>query len=69
MRAFHNLIDGQWVSASDGAVFEDHNPAQKEDIVGTFPSATRADVRRAIAAARAAVEFYTRTKTIYIGHG
>ncbi len=54
MKAFKNLINGQWVDASNGATFENRNPANTAEVIGTFPSATREDTRSAIAAARAA---------------
>ncbi len=48
------LIDGKWVGASDGKTFEDINPADTRDIVGTFPDLTKEDVTAAAdAAARA----------------
>lgn len=52
--SFKNLINGEWVSASDGATFETRNPANTREILGAFPSATREDVKRAIEAAQAA---------------
>ena len=54
MKEFKNLINGQWVNASNGATFENRNPANTDEVIGTFPSATREDTRRAIAAAREA---------------
>ncbi|MCC6165786.1 MAG: aldehyde dehydrogenase family protein [Caldilineaceae bacterium] len=54
MQAFKNLIDGEWVDASNGATFTTENPAQKGDMIGSFPSSTKEDTRRAIEAARAA---------------
>lgn len=54
MQAFKNLIAGEWVDAANGATFENRNPAKYEDVIGTFPSATADDVKRAIAAAKAA---------------
>lgn len=54
MREFKNLIGTDWVAASDGGTFEDRNPANLEDVVGTFPLATQEDARRAVAAAREA---------------
>jgi aldehyde dehydrogenase (NAD+) len=54
VKAFKNLINGQWVDASNGATFENRNPANTAEVIGTFPSATREDTRSAIAAARAA---------------
>lgn len=61
MHVFKNLINGQWVGASDGAVFERRNPAQTDRVVGTFPSATRQDARRAIEAAQEAFEGWANT--------
>lgn len=54
MQTFKNLIGGQWVDSSDGATFLNENPAKQGDIIGAFPSATKADTRAAIDAARAA---------------
>src|SRR5512141_1880612 len=55
MKAFKNLINGQWVDALNGATFENRNPASTDEVIGTFPSATREDTRHAIAAAREAL--------------
>ncbi len=54
MKVFKNLINGQWVDASNGATFENFNPANTTEVIGAFPSATREDTRSAIAAAREA---------------
>ena len=54
MEVFKNLINGQWVDASNGATFENFNPANTTEVIGAFPSATREDTRNAIAAAREA---------------
>ncbi len=53
---FHQqcYVDGQWVDASDGATIPVVNPADGTTI-GTVPRATVADVRRAVAAAEAAL--------------
>jgi len=61
MQAFKNLIDGQWVDASSGDTFENRNPAKTEEVLGTFPSATADDVKRAIAAAKAAAPGWANT--------
>lgn len=55
MQPFQNLIGGQWVASSDGATFENRNPANPNELLGLFPMATRDDARRAIAAAREAL--------------
>jgi len=48
-----NHIDGEWVSADDGAIIEVRNPASGA-LVGTVPAMGRAETRRAIDAAAAA---------------
>ena len=51
---FQNLIDGKWVASCSGATFENRNPADAADLIGTFQESTPADAERAIeAAARA----------------
>jgi aldehyde dehydrogenase (NAD+) len=51
---FHNFIDGVWVPAVSGDVFENRNPADRDDVIGLFQRSRRHDVQRAIeAAARA----------------
>jgi aldehyde dehydrogenase (NAD+) len=49
---FANYINGEWVAA--GATFEDRNPANTDEIVGTFAKGTAADVAAAADAAAAA---------------
>ena len=44
------FIDGEWVNASDGATIEVVNPAD-ESVLDTVPSATAADLDRALTAA------------------
>ncbi|MBX7223886.1 MAG: aldehyde dehydrogenase family protein [Blastocatellia bacterium] len=51
---YHNFINGQWVPAASGATFENRNPADTRDLVGTFADSAAEDVDRAVAAAREA---------------
>lgn len=51
-----NLIDGKWVDAASGKRLESKNPADTEEVVGTFPRSGKEDVDRAIEAARKAFE-------------
>ena len=51
---FSNFIGGQWVNARSGATFENRNPADTSELVGTFAKSDRDDTRDAIAAAKAA---------------
>jgi len=53
---YHNFIDGAWVPSVSGAVFENRNPANTDDLVGVFQKSTADDVTRALGAARAAYE-------------
>lgn len=51
---FRNLINGEWVPASNGKTFQTHNPADFAQAIGTYPSAPKEDAERAFAAAEAA---------------
>jgi aldehyde dehydrogenase (NAD+) len=52
--AYQNLIAGQWLPSTTGRTFENRNPADVDDLVGTFPESSGDDVEAAVAAARAA---------------
>jgi alpha-ketoglutaric semialdehyde dehydrogenase len=45
-----NLIDGSWVPAASGRTFERRNPADPNDLIGTFPDSGPDDVRIAVEA-------------------
>jgi len=49
---FPNYINGEWV---EGPVFENRNPANRDEVVGLFVNGTPADVARAAEAAQAAL--------------
>lgn len=53
---FKNYIDGKWVASSLGATFENRNPANWDEVIGTFPISGDADVEAAVAAAVKAYE-------------
>jgi aldehyde dehydrogenase (NAD+) len=55
---YHNFIDGAWVPSVSGAVFENRNPANTDDLIGVFQQSTAADASHAIAAAQAAFEHW-----------
>ncbi len=46
-----NFIDGQWVAARSGRVFENRNPADRDDLIGYFQESSAEDAEDAIAAA------------------
>lgn len=53
---YHNFIDGRWVPAASGEVFENRNPANTGDLIGHFAKSSAADAERAIDAAYRAYE-------------
>jgi aldehyde dehydrogenase (NAD+) len=50
---FQNFIDGKWVDAANGTTFDDINPANRTEVLGSFPRSDHRDVDRAVEAARA----------------
>jgi acyl-CoA reductase-like NAD-dependent aldehyde dehydrogenase len=55
------LINGQWLEASTGERYEQRNPANLEEVVGTLAKGTAEDARAAIDAARAALPGWANT--------
>lgn len=53
IQTYRMLIDGAWVPASDGAVFDSVNPSTGQ-VWSRVPEATAADVDRAVQAAHRA---------------
>ena len=58
-RAF---VGGEWLARRDD--FASHNPANLDEVVGTVPQATEAEVAAAVEAARAAFPAWRRTSRI-----
>jgi aldehyde dehydrogenase (NAD+) len=54
MTPHHNFIDGVWAPSGSGELFENRNPADRDDLVGVFQKSNAADVQRALDAARRA---------------
>ena len=54
MPTYHNYIDGAWVPSSSGELFENRNPANRDDLIGLFPKSTERDVADAVDAAQRA---------------
>lgn len=55
-KKFQNFINGKWADARSGKTFENRNPANWDEVVGTFPKSGKEDVDEAVHAARAAFE-------------
>ena len=53
VRSYQMLIDGNWVNASNGAMFESINPANGQ-VWSKVPEATESDVNEAVSAAHRA---------------
>jgi len=60
-REYKNYIGGQWVASSSGKTFENRNPADSDDLVGTFQESGAEDVDRAVDAAARAYETWRLT--------
>lgn len=53
-KEFKNYINGEWRASSTGKTFENRNPANWDEVLGTFPLSGEKDVDEAAAAALAA---------------
>lgn len=53
-QVFNNLIGGEWLPAKSGKTFFNLNPADRTDVVGSFPASSAEDVDLAVAAAKKA---------------
>ena len=58
---YQNYVNGKWVGAKSGKTFENHNPANWDEVVGVFPYSDKADVDEAVKAARAAFDSWRLT--------
>jgi len=52
--SFRNFIGGTWAGASSGRTFETRNPADTDEVIGSYPECGAAEARQAIKAARQA---------------
>src|SRR5205807_3063621 len=50
-RGYKNYIDGQWIASSTGKTFENRNPADNDDLIGTFQESNSDDLNAAVDAA------------------
>ena len=60
-KTYLNYIDGEWRPSSTGEWFENVNPADTSDVIGRFPKSNTDDVKRAVAASKAAADRWRRT--------
>ena len=50
-KAYKNLIAGEWVKSTSGRTFENRNPADQRELIGSFQDSTADDIDQAVAAA------------------
>jgi alpha-ketoglutaric semialdehyde dehydrogenase len=61
MKTFKNFVAGKWVDAVSGDSFENRNPADWNDIIGSFPRSSAEDVELAVASAKRGFALWSRT--------
>ena len=62
-----NLIDGKWADSANGTTFDDINPANKAEAMGTIPRSDHRDVDRAVESARTHFVDWSRVSAIQRG--
>jgi alpha-ketoglutaric semialdehyde dehydrogenase len=55
-KKYQNFINGKWVDAKSGKTYENRNPANWDEVIGTFPKSSKEEVDEAVKVARAAFE-------------
>ena len=60
-REYSNYIDGKWVKAKNGKTFESRNPANTDEVIGSFQHSDADDLNAAVAAAKKAYEKWRLT--------
>lgn len=60
-KSFKNFIGGRWVESSGGETFENINPADSNDCLGSFQRSNADDIAAAVAAAKAAYPGWRQT--------
>jgi len=60
-REYKNYINGEWVASESGKTFDNTNPANTDDVIGTFQESNSKDVDGAVDAASRAYELWRLT--------
>src|SRR5207244_1284498 len=60
-QTFRNFITGEWSEPSNGAYFENRNPARPDDLIGRFPDSVSRDLEAAIKSAAHGFALWSRT--------
>ena len=62
-----NYIHGAFVEGTSGEIFESRNPANTDEVLGTFPLSSETDVHNAVSTAKAAYDGWRRLSRIKRG--
>ena len=57
---FRNFIAGRWTAPAGGKHFENRNPADPADLIGSFPDSGRRDVEAAVRSAEEGFRLWSR---------
>ncbi|MFC1747078.1 aldehyde dehydrogenase family protein, partial [Candidatus Neomarinimicrobiota bacterium] len=60
-KVYQNYISGSWCDSDNGSRFDNINPADHDDHIGSFPISKAADMNRAVEAARSAFDSWRLT--------
>ncbi len=60
-REYKNYINGEWVPSRSGHLFENRNPADQDDLIGSWPESHADDLNDAVDAAEKAYEGWRLT--------
>lgn len=60
-KEYKNYIDGEWVSSATGRTFENRNPANRDEMIGTFQESNSTDLDAAVDAAHRAFDSWRLT--------
>ena len=50
-RDYKNYVNGEWIASKSGKTFENRNPADQDDLIGTFQESSEDDLNAAVDAA------------------
>ncbi|MDA1272622.1 MAG: aldehyde dehydrogenase family protein [Verrucomicrobia bacterium] len=67
MQKYLNFIDGEWIPARSGEVFQNLNPADRREVVTEYPQSSKEDSSQAIEAARRAFGKWSASTSIARG--
>ena len=67
MQKYSNYIDGEWIPAKTGEIFQNFNPADRREVVCEYPQSTKEDSAQAIQAAQGAFSGWSAMTSVARG--